>query len=191
MKIVNFPIIDSTYFGGNQAWMSQKKHAAGGCGVIAAANLTAYYRGQTELSRDSYMVVVESLYHWLSPVHLFNPFAPENTYGLPFFRRFARRLARYFESIGLHRQPEILSQPGYEAAREFIRRSLQAADPVIILIIGHRRLKRYNNHYMTITGFDDAAQTVFFSTWGVEESLPLRQLYHGATIFRLARFKQV
>ena len=190
MKLDKFPVIDNTYFGGNQAWMKQKKHAAGGCGVIAAANLVEYYRGNNQVSRDAYMVAVESLYHWLSPIHLYNPFARENTYGLPFFKQYVLRLARYLKIIGVERTPEFLNYHGYQAAEDFIRRSIQQTDPVIMLIIGHRRLRRYNNHYMTITGYDEVGFTVYFSSWGVEESLPLREIYHGATIFRLARLKQ-
>lgn len=188
-RIEQFPRIDNTYFGGNQVWMKEKKHAAGGCGVIAAANLVEYYRGHGEVSKDRYMVAVESLYHWLAPLHLYNPFAEENTYGLPFFRQYVQRLNRYLLSIGISRQPEFLKKPGYRAAEDFVRRSIDESDPVILLVIGHRKLKRYNNHYMTITGYDETDFVIHVSTWGVEETMPLREIYQQATIFRLARLK--
>lgn len=187
--IENFPRIDNTYFGGNQVWMKEKKHAAGGCGVIAAANLVEYYRGHKQVSRSAYMVAVESLYHWLSPIHLYNPFARENTFGLPFFKQYVLRLSRYLKIIGLERRPEFLQYHSYQAAEAFIRQAMIDQDPVILLIIGHRKLKRYNNHYMTITGFDEENFVVHFSTWGVEENLPLTDIYQGATIFKLARLK--
>lgn len=189
MKINNYPRIDNTYFGGNQAWMKEKKHSAGGCGVIAAANLVHYYQGHSQLTRDRYMVAVDSLYHWLSPVHLYNPFADENTYGLPFFGQYLRRLAKYLATLGIEKRVEILYRPGYQAAEDFVRRAIADGDPAIVLIIGHRKLKRYNNHYITITGYSEPDFVVSFSTWGVEESLPLRQLYHQATIFRLGRLR--
>lgn len=189
MKIKNFPLIDNTYFGGNQAWMREKRHAAGGCGVIAAANLVHYYRGIETVSKDTYMVAVDSLYHWLSPLHLFNPFAPENTLGLPFFKQYMHRLAQYLEIFDIDREPELFRANSYLAAEEFIRRSISQADPVIVLLIGHRRLKLYNNHYMTITGFEEDGFLLQLSTWGAEEKLPLKELYFGATIFRLGRLK--
>lgn len=190
MKIKKFPLIDNTYFGGNQAWMKEKRHAAGGCGVIAAANLVHYYRGYRSLSKESYMVAVDSLYHWLSPLHMYNPFSPENTFGLPFFKQYMNRLSRFLQVFGIDRKPEFLSSNSYPAAEEFIRRCISEGDPVILLIIGHRKIKRYNNHYMTITGFEEAGFVLYLSTWGVEETVPLRDLYYGATIFRLGRLKE-
>lgn len=191
MKLDTFPIIDQRYFGGDQAWIPDKRQSAGSCGVIAAANLVEYYRGHHQLTKAAYMTAVRSLYHWLAPIHWYNPFAAENTYGLPFFKRYIRRVAGYLNAIGIRRQPEFFRGRGLGAAQHFIRRSIAAGDPVILLVIGHRKLKRYNNHYVTITGYSENDFGVYFSTWGAEESVPLRLLYERATIFRMARLRQI
>lgn len=54
---------DGTYasYGGSQQWLEGKSRQAAACGLIAAADVLLYLRGERELTREEYLAYLDSL----------------------------------------------------------------------------------------------------------------------------------
>lgn len=172
---LKMPRVGGTNYGGNQAWFENSLHAAGSCGVVAAANLNFYLR-KKDPSLEEFMLVSRSLYHALAPLHFYNPFAEENTWGLPFFKRYMQRLRAWFRATGLDLQSQTY-RGAKRGMRNFFWEQIQAERAPILLVLGApKSLKAYDRHYLLITGIDLKRGMLIASSWGQRVQLPLEEL---------------
>lgn len=188
-SIKTFPLVDNLHFGGDQSWFQDAKKKAGGCGVVAAANVVLYYLGRFSPNKSTFLQAMNSLYYVLNPLHFFNPFIKENTLGLPFFNRVIHRTAIYLRSIGVDKAYKTMSKTSFDQMKHFIMEAIDSKDPVILFILFHKKLKYYNNHYMTITGYQDTPGFLLeISTWGSKVHLTLEEIYDGSLFLNLGTF---
>lgn len=148
------------WYGGDQAWFDFTVGQYGGCGTVAAANMTAYLAGayaqlhglygQPDLQRESFLKHMNILYEWVRPWKV--PFVNRNkkpwrsfgwTVGLWPTVRFARGVERFAHSRGIClRGRRINSRSSLEETAEFIRESLERDCPVAMLIGVRPRYER-------------------------------------------------
>ncbi|WP_459129513.1 C39 family peptidase [Guggenheimella bovis] len=189
ISLVNFPRVDNLYFGGNQSWFEEPRRKAGGCGVVAATNIVLYYMGNFTPSKEQFVHVMNGLYRVLSPLHAFNPFIHENTYGLPCFTLVIHRLSKYLKALGQTKRFRVLKRGNLASFKAFIKESIDEKHPVLLLLLFHKKLKAYSNHYMTITGYEEGDTFLLeLSTWGQRITLNLEDILDGAGIIRMGRF---
>lgn len=183
---VNFPRVGGAY-GGKQAWFDNKTWAAGGCGVIAAANVYYYFRGEKEVDKDLYMDLAQALYYWLRPIHFFNPIYKEDTYGLISSRLWRDRSLRFFRIRGLELEAKTHR---YIKAGAFslIKRALNQGQLPVIMVLGLPGTTRYNNHFMVVTGYE--GENLIVSSWGRRIVIPFAKLSQGGNFFKLVLFKK-
>ena len=201
MKISNFPVIDAAYFGGNQSWFENELRRKDGCGPVCAANILATYARRsnqeimgfdlTSLDKKTYTSYMDKVYSLISPIHIWNPIAEDITVGMPLFGVFLKKLRVNMVLMGFDvRYRSKRKRDGFIANRHFIKKYNEMNLPIAVLVIMNNDLKRYNNHYMTITDYDEEGGTEYItvSTWGTEERIDLRRLWKGSRIFRVGVF---
>lgn len=151
---------NQVWYGGDQAWFDFTVGQYGGCGTVAAANVTAYLAenhpelcmlyGQPDLQRAHFLAHMNRMYQWVHPWKV--PFVDRNrkpwrsfgwTAGLWRSARFARGVERYAESCGICMERKwISSRHSMEDVTEFIRESLERDCPVVMLIGRHPRYEK-------------------------------------------------
>lgn len=182
----HFLTIEGSY-GGNQAWFTKSLWAAGGCGVIAAANVFYYFKGPKEVSKDDYMEVARALYYWLSPLHFYNPSSEENTYGMVSFTHWYRRCLEFFDLRGVHLEARRVLFMRKRALVE-IRKALYRGELPVLAVLGVPGVSPYGNHYMVVTGIE--GDNILFSTWGQRRVVNFSELCRPGIFFHLATFKR-
>ena len=183
---INFPTIEGSY-GGNQSWFTKSLWAAGGCGVIATANLYYYFSEQFSPGRNEYMEVATALYYWLSPFHFYNPSIEENTYGMISFTHWYRRTLEFLDLRGVHLSARRVLFMRKRALVE-IKKALYRGEVPVLAVLGVPGVTPYGNHFMVVTGIKD--QTIIFSTWGQRREVPFKELCLPGIFFHLAAFKR-
>lgn len=183
---VKFPTIEGSY-GGNQAWFSKSLWAAGGCGVIASANLYSYFSDRQNMSKDEYMQVATALYYWLSPLHFYNPSTTENTYGMISFTHWYRRTLEFLDLRGVHLQGRRKLFMRKRALVE-IRKALHRGELPVLAVLGVPGVSPYGNHYMVVSGIK--GDVLIFSTWGQRREVKFSELCLPGIFFHLAAFKR-
>ncbi len=183
---VKFPIIEG-YYGGNQAWFDKKLWAAGGCGVIAGANLYFFFKEDYRPTKEAYMQEAVALYHWLKPLHLFNPLNTEDTYGFISVSLWRDRLLRFFRIRGLDVSTRV-HRFIRNSALELSIKALDRGELPVIMVMGIPKSSKYVNHFMVITGYE--GEDLLVSSWGRKIRIPFTELRGGANFFHLAIFKR-
>lgn len=187
MELKNFPDVQGSY-GGNQSWFKKSLWAAGGCGVIASANIYFYFLQEKRVKKEDYMALATALYYWLKPIHFFNPNSKEDTYGMISPGLWAQRSLRFFRLRGLFLETKIFRFVRKKALAEAKSALLRGEIPAI-MVLGPPGSTPYVNHFMVITGF--SADKLFFSTWGRKVEIDFKDLAAPGIFFHLIVFKGV
>lgn len=168
------------WYGGDQAWFGFTVGKYGGCGTVAAANITAYLACAHEqfaalyapenLEKDGYCTHMNTLYEWVRPWKL--PFVDRNcpawrgfgwTLGVWPMARLMRGVERYARTRGVRiRGRKISSRRSMGELTEFIRESLRRDCPVAMLI---GRKPRYEREQVTRPDGVCWLQTHFSMHW--------------------------
>lgn len=174
------------WYGGDQAWFDFTVGKYGGCGTVAAANITAYLACAHEplsalyetgdLQKNHFCAHMNTLYEWVRPWKI--PFVDRNqpasrgfgwTLGVWPMARLMRGVERYARAQGLWiRGRKIGSRRPMGELTEFIRESLRRDCPVAMLIGREPRYEREQ-----VTRPDDVCwmQTHFSMHWVVVTEL--------------------
>lgn len=143
---------NQVWYGGDQAWFDFTVGQYGGCGTVAAANITAYLAamhpelrrlyGQPDWQKAGFLAHMNTLYQWVRPWKM--PFVSRNrkpwksfgwTAGLWPPMRFVRGVERFAQSRGIKMTGRRMSsRHSLEELAEFIGESLERDCPVAMLI---------------------------------------------------------
>lgn len=155
---------NTEYYGGDQAWFGFTVGQYGGCGTVAAANITAYlairhtvlqnlYR-ESRLDQACFLKHMNILYEWVRPWKI--PFIPKNhpmwkgfgwTFGVWPMGKFMRGIKRFARECGVElKLSNISARRPLEELTAFIRESLGRDCPVAMLI---GRKPRYERETVT------------------------------------------
>ena len=177
------------WYGGDQEWFDFTVGKYGGCGTVAAANLTAYLALHVErlrelyepgdLRKDHFCAHMNQLYEWVKPWKV--PFVKKDrpvwrtfgwTFGVWPMGRLIRGVERYANMRGLRLAgKKIGSRRPMEELVEFIRESLERDCPVAMLI---GRNPRYEREAVTRPDGSGWRQTHFSMHWVVVTELTKR-----------------
>lgn len=140
------------WYGGDQAWFDFTVGQYGGCGTVAAANITAYlalhFRSLRKLyepenlGKNNFCIHMNQLYEWVRPWKV--PLVNKNwpvwksfgwTFGVWPMGKLIRGVERYAKMRGLRLAGKKMgSRRPMEELVEFIRESLERDCPVAMLI---------------------------------------------------------
>lgn len=204
-KELKFPIItlnnNKTAYGGNQEWYRQSFKRQACCGSTAGANLAAYYAsfdlntaklysGNTnEYQQSEYVSAMEEMSTYMKP----------NMFGYPYIRKFTKQFVNFCSERGVEMEANLLTKVhSTEEALTFVKNSIDAGQPVALLILFHRArsLREANWHWMTITGYieeDNKNETqIILSNYGNRELVTSNILFevHFKNILRLVSFER-
>ena len=182
----------ATFYGGAQAWFSDKFSVNGGCGVVSAANILAYLAASDEkyarlyprnsLSKQDFTAFMEELCGFVKIRNFFGQ--PLGVWGE---KRFEKGVLDYAKSRGV--SLSATSFKGKTSASDFIKNALSENLPVAMLIGFNSRLKNvryvypsgsalnysFERHCVTITELSEnnGNFTVKVSSWGAAAEIDL------------------
>lgn len=174
------------WYGGDQEWFGFTVGKYGGCGTVAAANVTAYLAlhikalrklyEPSDLKKDNFCFHMNQIYEWVKPWKL--PFVNKNrpvwktfgwTFGVWPIGLLIRGVERYAKMRGLRLTgKKMSSRRPMEELEGFIRESLGRDCPVALLI---GRMPRYERELVTRPDGFCWRQTHFAMHWVVVTEL--------------------
>jgi hypothetical protein len=173
---------DRVYFGGSQTWLPVANASQGGCGTVAAANLTAYMglnrKGCEALypykdtEKSTYIQHMENVYRTVMPISVtavrrkLPPAVKRkvpDSLGIPGIKFFSTRVEKYAALQGVKLEPVwggIGDNPlnnsslrmSLRQATRYIRRGLKSDCPVMLLNAWNPELKSITYFTNPLTG---------------------------------------
>ncbi len=203
---------NGAFYGGAQAWFSDKFSVNGGCGVVSAANILAYLAASDEkyarlyprnsLSKQDFAAFMEELCSFVKIRNFFGQ--PLGVWGK---KRFEKGVLDYAKSRGVSLSAvRFRGKMTLGNAADFIKNALSENLPVTMLIGFNRRLKSvrcvfpsggamfgsFERHWVTITEISEnnGKITVKVSSWGAVAEIDLADFIDGEKIYSaLVSFK--
>lgn len=196
---------NDAFYGGAQAWFSDKFSVNGGCGVVSAANILAYLAASDEkyarlypknsLSKQDFAAFMEELCGFVKIRNFFGQ--PLGVWGK---KRFEKGVLDYAKSRDVELSAvEFRGKMTLENAANFIKSALSENLPVAMLIGFNSRLKNvqyvypsgnalnysFERHWVTITELseNDGKITVKVSSWGAFAFIDLADFIGGEKIY--------
>lgn len=196
---------NDAFYGGAQAWFSDKFSVSGGCGVVSAANILAYLAASDEkyaqlyprnsLSKQDFAAFMEELCGFVKIRNFFGQ--PLGVWGK---KRFEKGVLLYAKSRGVSLSAvRFRRKKTLENTAEFIKTALAENLPVAILIGFNPRLKSvrcvypsgsafsgsFEKHWVTITELSENGGkfTVKVSSWGAAAEIDLADFIGGEKIY--------
>ena len=192
----------ATFYGGAQAWFSDKFSVNGGCGVVSAANILAYLAASDEkyarlyprnsLSKQNFTAFMEELCGFIKIRNFFGQ--PLGVWGE---KRFEKGVLDYAKSRGV--SLSATSFNGKTSASDFVKNALSENLPVAMLIGFNSRLKNvryvypsgsalnysFERHWVTITELSEnnGNFTVKVSSWGAAAEIDLADFIDGEKVY--------
>lgn len=193
------------FYGGAQAWFSDKFSINGGCGVVSAANILAYLASSDEkyaplyprnsLSKQDFTAFMEELCGFVKIRNFFGQ--PLGVWGK---KRFENGVLDYAKSRSVELSAVNFSgKMTLEKSADFIKNALSENLPVAMLIGFNSRLKNvryvypsgsalnysFERHWVTITELseNDGKFTVKVSSWGAFAFIDLADFIGGEKIY--------
>lgn len=174
------------FYGGDQAWFGSTIGQYGGCGTVAAADITAYLAlrhsvlrklyNQKSMDQGCFLNHMNTMYHWVKPWKI--PLVNENsppwrsfgwTFGVWPMGKLLRGVERYASARGVRiTGRKISSRRPKEELVAFIRESMGRDCPVAMLI---GRKPRYEREVVTRPDGGCWVQTHFSMHWVVVAAL--------------------
>lgn len=182
------------FYGGDQAWFDSTVGQYGGCGTVAAADITAYLAhrhpalhslyGQGEMNQTCFLNHMNMMREWVKPWTI--PFAGTNrpprqifgqtfgwTFGVWPMGRLLRGVERFARASGVSLKGlKLHSWCSMERLTGFIQTSLERDCPVAMLI---GRKPRYERGMVTRPDGHNWEQTHFAMHWVVVTELAERE----------------
>ncbi len=203
---------NGAFYGGAQAWFSDRFSVNGGCGVVCAANILAYLAAsdekyarlypQNSLSKQDFTAFMEELCAFVKIRNFFGK--PLGVWGE---KRFEKGVLGYAKSRSVELSAVAFNgKMTLENAANFIKNALSENLPVAMLIGFNSRLKNvryvypsgnalnysFERHWVTITELseNDGKFTVKVSSWGAFAFIDLADFIEGEKIYSaLVHFK--
>jgi hypothetical protein len=141
-------VIDSNkrYYGGDQAWFKKAFEDKrdnigqnGGCGTVAASNITAYlsgcskYKGlyaYSDFSKENYIKHMKEMYNYVTPHHI-----GSRPLGVWPIRYLGSKVEKFAKDRGVDLKPVYRdSEFNYENTTDYIKCGLKSNSPVAMLI---------------------------------------------------------
>lgn len=196
---------NDAFYGGAQAWFSDKFSVNGGCGVVSAANILAYLAASDEkyarlypqksLSKQNFAAFMEELCGFVKIRNFFGQ--PLGVWGE---KRFEKGVLNYAKSCSVELSVAAFNgKMTLENAANFIKNALSENLPVAMLIGFNKRLKNvryvypsgnalnysFERHWVTITELseNDGIITVKVSSWGAFAFIDLADFIGGEKIY--------
>ena len=193
---------NDAFYGGAQAWFSDKFSVNGGCGVVSAANILAYLAASDEkyarlyprnsLSKQNFTAFMEELCGFIKIRNFFGQ--PLGVWGE---KRFEKGVLDYAKSRGV--SLSATSFNGKTSASDFVKNALSENLPVAMLIGFNSRLKNvryvypsgsalnysFERHWVTITELSEnnGNFTVKVSSWGAAAEIDLADFIDGEKVY--------
>ena len=193
---------NDAFYGGAQAWFSDKFSVNGGCGVVSAANILAYLAASAEkyarlyprnsLSKQNFTAFMEELCGFVKIRNFFGQ--PLGVWGE---KRFEKGVLDYAKSRGVSLSETSFN--GKTSASDFIKNALSENLPVAMLIGFNSRLKNvryvypsgsalnysFERHWVTITELSEnnGNFTVKASSWGAAAEIDLADFIDGEKVY--------
>ena len=193
---------NDVFYGGAQAWFSDKFSVNGGCGVVSAANILAYLAASDEkyarlyprnsLSKQNFTAFMEELCGFIKIRNFFGQ--PLGVWGE---KRFEKGVLDYAKSRGV--SLSATSFNGKTSASDFVKNALSENLPVAMLIGFNSRLKNvryvypsgsalnysFERHWVTITELSEnnGNFTVKVSSWGAAAEIDLADFIDGEKVY--------
>lgn len=195
----------ATFYGGAQAWFSDKFSVNGGCGVVCAVNILAYLAASDEkyarlyppnsLSKQDFTAFMNELCGFVKIRNFFGQ--PLGVWGK---KRFEKGVLDYAKSLGVELSAvEFRGKMNLANVADFIKIALSENLPVAMLIGFNSRLKSvrcvypsggafcgsFERHWLTITELseNDGKITVKASSWGAAAEIDLADFVDGEKIY--------
>jgi len=204
-KELNFPIVYNKDrvigYGGNQEWFLQSWKRNSGCGSTSGANLAAYYaynypqmvniyQGDLiNFNQNEYLRVMEEMFTYMKPGPM----------GFPYIKKFGKKFVQFCKNHGISMEACVFDNyKNSDAAFNFVRESIDARQPIALLILLHRakELREYTWHWVTITGYmednDNArASKIIISNYGKREVINKDMMFevHPKNKIRMVNFR--
>lgn len=196
---------NGAFYGGAQAWFSDRFSVNGGCGVVCAANILAYLAAsdekyarlypQNSLSKQDFTAFMEELCAFVKIRNFFGQ--PLGVWGE---KRFEKGVLGYAKSRDVELSAVAFNgKMTLENAANFIKNALSENLPVAMLIGFNGRLKNvrcefpsggtisgsFERHWVTITELSesDGKITVKVSSWGAFAFVDLADFVDGEKIY--------
>ena len=196
---------NDAFYGGAQAWFSDRFSVNGGCGMVAAANILAYLAASDEkyaglyprnsLSKQDFTAFMEELCGFVKIRNFFGQ--PLGVWGK---KRFEKGVLDYAKSRDVELSAvEFRGKMTLEKAANFIKNALSENLPVAMLIGFNSRLKNvryvypsgsalkysFERHWVTITELSENGGkfTVKMSSWGALAEIDLADFIDGEKIY--------
>ena len=196
---------NGAFYGGAQAWFSDKFSVNGGCGVTAAANILAYLAASDEkyarlypqksLTKQDFTAFMEELCGFVKIRNFFGQ--PLGVWGK---KRFEKGVLGYAKSRSVELSAvEFRGKMNLASAADFIKNALSENLPVAMLIGFNKRLKNvqcvypsggtiggsFERHWVTITELSEnnGKITVKVSSWGAFAFVDLTDFVDGEKIY--------
>ena len=193
---------NDAFYGGTQAWFSDKFSVNGGCGVVSAANILAYLGEknaalypQKSLSKQDFTAFMTELCAFVKIRNFFGQ--PLGVWGK---KRFEKGVLDYAKSRDVELSAAAFNgKMTLEKAADFIKNALSENLPVAMLIGFNNRLKNvryvypsgsafsgsFEKHWVTITELSENGGkfTVKVSSWGAAAEIDLADFIGGEKIY--------
>lgn len=195
----NFSVVEEKYYGGYQGWLTNfmltsKFWADRACGVVAAANISAYKSRELNIP-SIYPYKTRNKVDFTSHIYDVFKFINPAFYGVPTIGNMVKGFVKFGQSRGVKLEPVYFRNKwNLENIITYIKNGLQENNPVM-LVTWNTNVKDLKNHWITITGFvrtKDGKSYIVTSNWGriatysLDDWFKNYSLYKGLIYFKVA-----
>lgn len=174
-------------YGGNQEWFQDDWAQKAGCASVLGSHLYAYYHHKYQYDLSSYLEVMNFMFKYMTPGYM----------GYPYLKKFARTFVKVMKLENIYLKPVYQKKSkNYKHALTFVLESIDALDPIGLLILHHRakELEDDNWHWVCITGYikKENGYDIIFSDCGQRRVIDAHILFdiHPSNVFKMVRMKK-
>jgi len=180
LKIIEFHIDGTDYYGGNQEWFESSWARKAGCASVLAANLYCYF-AKRNMDYEHYRELMDEMFSVFTP----------GVMGFPFFRKFITYFLNYMSTHGYVLEAEIYGKASRTDGFTFVTSCIDQDWPIGLLVLTHRHpdIQEETWHWMMITGYTDKKE-VIVSSCGEKMTIPADILFdpHPMNMVRMVSF---
>lgn len=190
MKELQMPLIykdnDMIGYGGDQEWFLDSWARRAGCASVLASNMYAYYLHQSSYELSSFLKVMESMFHQMTPGYM----------GYPYLYKFARTFVKIMKEEDIDLKPVYQKKSkNYKHAMMFVKESIDDGHPISMLILHHhaKELEDDNWHWVCLSGYipTEKGYDIIFSDCGQRRVIDSHILFDTShkNVFKMVRMK--
>lgn len=170
--------------GGNQEWCLDFWMYLGGCGALAACDLSICLARNYQLAKccpcDAFHMLKKDYVDFSMKM---KPYIHPRMGGVTKLSMFTDGCGQYLRDCGY--QAEFITCSGdksYENAKEFVRKAISRNLPVAYLMLRHRdkKFKDLNWHWFSVTGYKikDGSFFLIYHTYGEKSEVDFERLWN-------------